>query len=150
LGAGRLAVVETAYAPVIVVLSVIWLDERIGPAFLVGATLVIAGVLVATRRGNGPVEPPLAGLAGGVALGVGGIAAMAVGVVLAKPVLERGALVEVTLVRLVAGVAGQFVWMALVPSQREALAALRPSQTWKTLLPASVLGSYVAMLFWLG
>jgi drug/metabolite transporter (DMT)-like permease len=27
---------------------------------------------------------------------------------------------------------------------------LRPSPVWRTLLPASFLGSYVAMLFWLG
>lgn len=149
LGAARLAVVETAYAPVIVALSVIWLDERIGPAFLVGAGLVVAGVVVATRR-KGPVAPRSAGVVQGVVLGVVGIAAMAVGVILAKPALERGSLVEVTLVRLVVGVAGQLVWIATVPSQREALGALRPSAAWRTLLPASVLGSYLGMLLWLG
>jgi drug/metabolite transporter (DMT)-like permease len=149
LGASRLAVVETAYAPVIVALSVVWLDERIGLSFLAGAVLLIVGVLVATRR-KSPLEPQLEGALGGVWLGVGGIAAMAVGVVLAKPALERGSLVEVTLVRLVAGVVGQLLWIALVPSQREALRALRPSPAWRTLLPASVLGSYVAMLLWLG
>ena len=33
---------------------------------------------------------------------------------------------------------------------REALGVLKPSRVWVTLLPASILGSYVAMLLWLG
>lgn len=150
LGAARLAVVETVYAPVIVAMSVLWLDEPIGPRFALGALLVVVGVLIASRRARGVVEPPVAGLPKGIALGVGGIAAMAVGVILAKPALERGALVEVTLVRLVAGVVAQLAWIALAPSQRSALLVLRPSPAWRTLVPASVLGSYVAMLLWLG
>ncbi|MEM1030901.1 MAG: DMT family transporter [Myxococcota bacterium] len=151
LGAARLAVVETAYTPTIVGLSVLFLDESVGPGFLVGGLLVVAGVLFAQERGavrggGGGSGPD----AKGVMLGLGGMVAMAVGVVLAKPVLASGHLVEVTLVRLLAGVSGQAVWMALVPSERSALEALKPNRTWWTLAPASFLGAYVAMLLWLG
>ncbi|MBW2459443.1 MAG: DMT family transporter, partial [Deltaproteobacteria bacterium] len=83
-------------------------------------------------------------------LGFTGIVTMALGVVIAKPLLERGSLVEVTTVRLIGGVGGQLLWMGLVPSQRSSLTVFIPSATWRTLLPASVLGSYVAMLLWLG
>jgi len=153
LGAGLLAVVDCAYAPVIVGLGVIWLGEPLGPRFGIGATLVVLGVLLAStdaiaRRKDLNIER--GDLAWGIAFGVTGIVSMAVGVILAKPALERGNLVEVTLVRIVAGVAAQLLWIALIPSQREALKALRPSPAWRTLIPASVLGSYVAMLFWLG
>ena len=57
---------------------------------------------------------------------------------------------DVTLVRLVAGVSSQLVWIALVPSERSAFAAFRPSAAWRTLVPASVLSAYVSMLLWLG
>lgn len=153
LGAGLLAVVDCAYAPVIVGLGVIWLGEPLGPRFGIGAALVVAGVLLASsdavkRRKDLKIERP--DLIAGIALGVIGIVSMAIGVILAKPALERGHLVEVTLVRTVAGVAAQALWIGLVPGQRGALAALKPSPAWRTLLPASFLGSYVAMLFWLG
>lgn len=155
LGPGLLAIVDCAYSPVVIALSVAFLDERLGPAFLVGAALVVGGVLWATGSPSGAVGAARAAerrrTGRGAALAVFGIACMGVGVVLAKRPLERGHLVEVTFVRLVAGAIAQLAWIALVPSARgAALAALRPSATWRTLLPASVLGSYVSLLLWLG
>jgi drug/metabolite transporter (DMT)-like permease len=153
LGASLLAVVDCVYAPTIVLMSVLLLKEPIAAGFVGGAVLVIGGVLLATTDKIVRTPEEIAKnekLRGGVACGIAGIVAMAVGVVLAKPVLEQGHLVEVTTVRLVAGVGAQLMWMALLPSQREALQAFRPDRAWRTLIPASVLGSYVAMLLWLG
>lgn len=150
LGAARLAVVETAYTPTIVGMSVVFLDEQVGPIFLVGGGLVLGGVLLAQRREGDRDDAQRKADLQGVMLGVGGIIAMAVGVILAKPVLERGHLVEVTFVRLVAGVVGQLIWIALVPRERSALKVLKPNPAWRTLIPASFLGAYVAMLLWLG
>lgn len=150
LGPGLLAVVECVYAPTIVLLSVWLLGEPLGSGFLIGAVLVVGGVLVITWRAGERTTLTRAELLGGVAIGIGGVVSMAVGIVIAKPVLEGGFLAEDTLVRLIAGVAGQLLWMLLVPRQREALAVLRPSPVWRTLLPAAILGAYVAMLLWLG
>ncbi len=152
LGAGLLAVVDCIYAPVIVTLGVFVLGERLSPAFFAGALLVVGGVFLASLSSARGVRRVALSrdVKRGILYGVTGIAAMAVGVVLAKPVLERGHLVEVSLVRLLAGVMGQLLWMTLVPSQRPALKVLVPAPVWRTLLPASFLGSYVAMLLWLG
>jgi drug/metabolite transporter (DMT)-like permease len=153
LGASLLAVVECIYAPVIVALGVLVLGESLSWAFLFGAILVMGGVSAATVQRASHVRKKIVvtpEVRLGIVYGIAGIAAMAAGVVLAKPVLENGHLVEVTLVRLLAGVLGQVVWMAVVPSQRSAMAVLKPGPVWRTLLPASVLGSYIAMLFWLG
>jgi len=152
LGPSRLAIVDCVYAPVIVLASVLFLGEHVGPAFLVGAVLVVGGVLLGAATSNRDPRPPKdhAPIAVGVALGLSGIVAMAVGVVLAKRPLERSNLVEVTLVRLVAGIASQLVWIALVPAERLAFAAFRPGAAWRTLVPAAVLSAYVSMLMWLG
>jgi drug/metabolite transporter (DMT)-like permease len=154
LGASLLAVVDCAYAPVIVGMSVLFLGERVGISFAFGAVLVVGGVLLAVRKPPRHVADTVAHdwkhLAGGIAYGVTGIVSMAIGVILAKPVLERSGLVEVTFVRLLAGIAGQLLWLAFVQRDRTAFAAFRPSPVWRTLVPASVLGSYVAMLLWLG
>lgn len=153
LGAALLAIVDCVYAPVIVALGVLVLGESLSSSFLAGAVLVVGGVVFASFQSARAGTPRLRltkEVKTGIACGIVGIVAMALGVVLAKPVLERGHLVEVTFVRLVAGVLGQALWMLVVPSQRAAVAVLRPSRVWGTLLPASVLGSYVAMLLWLG
>ena len=150
LGPGLLAVVECSYVPSVVLLSVLFLGEAVSWWFALGAIGVVGGVLVAIGEQARDDSPPPKDRRIGAALGVLGIFTMAIGVVIAKPALERGALVEVSLVRLIAGVCGQFVWIGLVKSQRSALEVLKPSAAWRTLLPASILGSYVAMLLWLG
>jgi len=151
LGPGLLAIVDTVYAPVIVVLSVLFLDEHIDGSFLVGAAAVVLGVLLASTGGpRVPVGEAPPGRRMGIFLGVVGIAAMGVGVILAKPVLARGSLPEVTLIRLVAGALSQLVWIGLVPKQRTALLAFKPGPAWRTLVPAGVLGAYVSLLLWLG
>ncbi len=83
-------------------------------------------------------------------MGVAAMACMASGIVLAKPALERGALVEVTWVRLVAGVAGQVLWLVLTHKLQGTLGVFRPQRVWRTLVPATVLGTYVSMLCWIG
>ncbi|MEZ6188577.1 MAG: DMT family transporter [Planctomycetota bacterium] len=151
LGASLLAVVDCCYAPVIVACSLLVLGEEPGGwAFAAGAALVVGGVLLATTERAPTLEGAPPGRAAGVAMGVTGIVFMALGVVIVKPVLEDSSLVEVTLLRLLAGLGAQLLYAVLVPSQREALAVYRTRSVYKTLIPASVLGSYVAMLFWLG
>ncbi len=150
-GAGRFALIDTTYAPVIVACSMIFLHEPAGPGFVVGAILVVIGVTVAS------VEPKSLKVEGdepfpwaGVLLGFLGIVAMALGVILSKPVLEASSLVEVTWSRMVAGVAGQAVWLTVRGGWRGTLPVFRPSRLWKTMVPAAVIGSYVSMLLWVG
>lgn len=156
LGPALLAIVDCVYAPTIVIVSVLFLGEPVGLRFAIGATLVVGGVLVATleqRKASRAIveaEAGLEGRLGGVVYGLLGILAMAIGVVLARPPLQKGSLPEVTLVRLFAGVAAQLVWLALVPRERASLRALAPSRAWRTLVPAAVLSAYVSLLLWLG
>ena len=150
LGPTMLAVVECAYSPFIVLLSMAFLGERLGWGLILGAPLVVGGVLVVTREGTDKALISPESMRIGLLAGMGCMAVMAVGVVLAKGPLERGELVEVTLVRLLAGVAGQVVWIGFTSQGKQVLHALRPGPVWKTLVPASILGSYVSMLLWLG
>jgi drug/metabolite transporter (DMT)-like permease len=169
LGASLTAVVDCAYAPTSVLMGVVFLHEPVRGMFLVGAALVVGGVLFTTRDRRPtyplptvpavpaaappsprPTEPKPKSLLAGISIGIVAITFTALGVILAKPVLEHSSLVEVTLVRLCAGVVGQLAWVAVVPGHREALGVLRPSRVWRTLMPASFLGSYIAMMLWLG
>lgn len=148
-GPGLLAVIDCAYAPTMVTVSVLALGESVTVPFLLGGALVCLGVLGAV------LEKPSGGLSRrdvvvGTLLGVAGILVMGFGVLLSKPIVEKSALVEVTFIRLVAGAVAQLLWMACVPAHRGALAVLKPNRAWRTLVPAAVLSAYLSMLLWLG
>tara|TARA_R110002072_G_scaffold266973_1_gene425889 strand:+ start:451 stop:1431 length:981 start_codon:yes stop_codon:yes gene_type:complete len=154
LGASLLAVVDCAYAPTIVLFSVVILGEPLGVGFLIGGALVVGGVLLAVAQRPSEVakQDPAAArreLRIGAGLGVLGIVAMAAGVVIVKPVLEGNSLVEVTAVRLLAGVLAQLAWAGVFRAGGT-FAVFSNRKVWKTLVPGSILGTYVAMLFWLG
>lgn len=148
-GASKIAIVDTVYAPVVVILSFLVLDEVPTPAFLLGAAAVVVGIGLATiRKGALNVEARAEWLG----MGLAGLAvtSTACAVVLAKPVLERSGLVEVTATRLAFGVLGQLVWLSGTGKWAEAGSAFRPGPVWRTLLPAAVIGTYISMMLWLG
>jgi drug/metabolite transporter (DMT)-like permease len=149
-GAARVALVDTIYAPLMILLAWMFLGESPGPAFLVGGLLVIVGVSIATidRSGTRGVTDPK--VIPGMLYVLGAIIGTAVGVILSKPVLEGSDLIEVTWTRLVAGNVGLVVWVTARGGWREASEAFRPSPVWRTLLPGAVVGTYLSLVFWLG
>ena len=159
IGGSVAAVVDCAYSPSVVVLSVLVLGEPVRGGLLLGGALVVCGLAVVSwptrdvvARPQRPEALPLRMRVdlGGVLLALGGVVATAVGVVMAKPALERSDLIEATTVRLVAALACLLVWQAATGSLRDSLAILRPQPMWRVALPASVLSTYISMLLWLG
>ncbi len=151
IGAGPLALSEMVYSPIVVCLSLVLLDEPLGPTLAIGGALVLSGVTLALWRAERSADAGQrrVGLAG-VGLGMLAATLMAIGVVLAKPALGRSGLVEATLVRLAGGVAVQLVWILSRPDRAQILSILRPQPVWRTLVPASFVGAYVTLLLWLG
>lgn len=153
LGPALLAVVECVYTPLMVVLAMLFLGERAGLGFAIGASLVVSGVLLsnvepgAVSAARSPSERRDRGL--GMLYGLLAIGCLAGGIFLVRPLLAVGNVFEISLVRLCAGVLGQLVWIAGHPRPGEAFLPFRPSPAWRTLIPASVLSSTVAMVLWL-
>ena len=150
IGAARIAVVDTVYAPTVVILSVLFLGEELTLGLLFGGALVLVGVTVANSRVDSRVDADGGSPLVGTLFGLAAIIGTAVGVILAKPVLERSGLIEVTLTRLVAGVLGQLLFVAVRGGAADAFRAMRPSPVWWTLVPAAVIGTYLSLVFWLG
>jgi drug/metabolite transporter (DMT)-like permease len=144
--AGLLAIVECVYTPAVIALSVWWLRETPSPAFLAGATLVVGGVALALGAGRRSAGAPL----GAVAQALVAVLCMAVAVTMAKPALNRGDLVEVTTVRLLAGTAALALFVAARRDRARHFVALRPGRASRGLFVAAVVGTYVSMILWLG
>jgi drug/metabolite transporter (DMT)-like permease len=148
------AVCDCAYSPTVVLLSATFLGERLGGGLLLGGGLVVVGLFVVSSRSRPSTDDASASPngvdLGGVLLATGGVVTTALGVVLAKPVLDRSSVLEATTLRLAAGTVSLFASQVAIGRAREALVLFRPQIGWRVAIPATLLGTYVSMLLWLG
>lgn len=153
LGAGRAAIVDCLYSPFVFLCAAGYLGERLSPLIGLALALVVGAVLVAgwePSASDGQGHPATRGqLLIGVLLGGAAMLIMSVGIVLAKPVLQRTDALWATTVRLLGGAALPGC-MALLraDTRRDLRRAFTPSRAWRFTLPATVIGTYVSMLLW--
>lgn len=149
LGAGRMGVLGNFYSPAVIVLSVLFLDERLTLMQFIGFGLVSLGVfLVAERRAD-----DLGGgraLLKGLAIGLVAILLMAVAIVMVKRTLEAQPLLWVTALRMGGAVAGLWLVALLLRGRESALLPPLASVPWRKLLLAAFVGQFLSMVFWLG
>jgi drug/metabolite transporter (DMT)-like permease len=148
LGAGLVAVVDTSYTPMMLALSFALLGEQIGAVSLIGAGLIMGGLIVGSAARPEPGRTRR-DIVLGISVGIIGLALMAISIVMVKDVLNRSDVLWATWVRLLAGTVGLVPMIALSRNRRAILAALRPSKSWPTAIAASFFGTYLAMIAWI-
>jgi len=152
LGAGRSAVVDCLYAPSIVFFAFLLQGERLDAGDAVGGALIVLAVVLAGRSRSHAVQVlSLRRKLAGTLYGAAAMGLMGIGVVAVKPILEAQPVLWTTTVRVIGGLAGICLWLLFdARRRRAALRALRPGPDWRFTMPATVLGSYAAPLFWIG
>lgn len=148
IGASRTAIAQMLYTPFTIVLSTLFLAERLTLLQLAGVGLVLGGVLLvqyarevaavdvrAIRRGA--IEAALA------------VLAMAAGIVMAKPLLERYDFLWIVALRIVGGVLGLLLFVAARRELASAWRAFAGVRHWPHVIAGSIMGTYVSMLLWL-
>lgn len=150
LGASRTAVVDSLYSPFIVLFAFLYLSEPIGGMLLVAVGLMVSAILLIAWKGD-PDDTPISrgDLRKGILYGVLAMIGMGAGIVMAKPVLNRADVLWSTTLRLGGGVAWLLLYLGHGPTRRDYGRAFRPGRHWKLLVPASFVGTYVAMVFWI-
>jgi drug/metabolite transporter (DMT)-like permease len=147
-GASRLAVAQTLYSPFVIVLSSLFLSERLGAVQFAGVALVLSGILLVNYApGAGALDARA--VRRGLLEATAAVLAMAAGVVMAKPLLERYAFLWVVTLRIVGGVLGM---LAFMPSARDISgirAAFAGVRHWPHVIAGSVVGTYLSMMLWL-
>jgi drug/metabolite transporter (DMT)-like permease len=149
LGAGLTAIVDCAYAPVIIILSVIWLGESLSPWQLSGVLLIVTAVLM-TGGDNHSGSPSRRHVMKGVAYGLSAMVANGIGIVMIKPLLERSPIFWVTEVRLAGGVIVVLTVLAFHSSRRAIIQSILSAHSWGYTVSSSFVGAYLSMLLWLG
>jgi uncharacterized membrane protein len=138
-------------APVFTALfAIVWLGTFPTLAQSAGVVVILAGVLLVVapaRRHAGMLPEPKVLIWGGYLLAILSAAGQGVGIVLAKDGMVEMALVPATFFRLLVAAAGLVV-LALVSRRLGTLrqVAREPAARWR-IGGASVLGTYLAMLF---
>ena len=150
LGAGRAAVVDSIYSPCIVLFAFFYLSEPISATLLVAVGLMVSAILLIAWKGD-PDDTPISreDLRTGILYGALAIVGMAAGIVMAKPVLNRADVVWSAIVRLSGGMAFLLLYLTHGQSRRDIGRAFRPGRHWRLLVPASFIGTYVAMMIWI-
>lgn len=149
LGAARMGILGNFFSPFVIVLSFLFLGERLGPLQLLGFALVTGGVLVVSVR-RSAIAAERRALRRGLALGVGSILLMAVAIVLVKRVLEAQPLIWMVALRVAGGVGGLLLLFALRRQSPWPTPAERAQLRWPVLLFGAFVGQYLSMVLWLG
>ncbi len=148
LGAGRSSIVDCLYSPFIIGLSFLWLGESLGIIQGIGAILIVSAVLaISGEKHTTSIDRKQLLL--GIVWGALAMATMAIGIVMAKPVLDRSDLLWVTLTRLIGGISVLFVYLLLHPSRRAIVQSVFVASHRSYTFLGSLIGGYVAMIMWL-
>lgn len=150
IGVSLISIVDCLYAPFIVVFSYFLLMEELTVIHYVGIGLIIAGVFISSRHVP-PANRTRGQIVGGVLLGACAMGLMTFGIVIAKPVLDMNdfPLIPATALRLLMGTLALALIALASERRREYWSVFRPAPIWKVSVPASILGTYLALLFWM-
>lgn len=147
IGASRMGIAQTMYSPFVILLSTLFLGERLTLTQLAGVALVLGGIVLVNDLRGAHAEGRA--LRRGVADAAASVFVMAVGVVIAKPLLERYDFLWIVSLRLVGGTLGLLMFLALRRETVSAWASFKTVRHWPHIIAGSVAGAYLSMMLWL-
>lgn len=147
-GAGRIGVVSSLLSPFVILLSVLFLGERLSSWQLGGFVLVMCGLLLVSWQANRE-QVDMQDLRTGMLYGISAVFLMAVGVVMVKQILEIRSFMWTAQLRMAGGIVGMLIFMAVRGRFGTVRAAFRQDIPWRLVIAASFFGSYLSMLMWL-
>lgn len=148
LGASRMGIVASLLSPFVILLSIGFLGERLGPWQIAGLALVLSGILLVTWKQNRR-EVDARHLRRGLLYGVSAVFLMAVGIVMVKDILETRDFLWTMEIRLAGGVAGMLLYTIARRRVNQVTGAFRRDLPWALIIAGSILASYISMMMWL-
>lgn len=151
LGAGRSAIIDCTYTPFVVLASTLFLHEPRKWTLYVAVLAMVLAILIGewNPSASRDRELPKREVRLGILMGIGSMALMALGISLAKPVLDRAEPWWASLVRLLGGLFVLVFPLFKRVHRQDVLLSLRPHRAWRYAIPGALLGSYIAMILWI-
>jgi drug/metabolite transporter (DMT)-like permease len=150
MGASITGIVDCLYSPFVALFALLMLDESMTTLQWLGMGLVIGAVLLATiTRSDSAGTRTRPDLLWGIFYGTAAMTTVALGVVLAKPVLAHTNLIWATAIRQFFALTVLLPATLILKDRRAILSVLTWGPHWRFALPATILGSYLALMLWL-
>ncbi|MEO0092673.1 MAG: DMT family transporter [candidate division WOR-3 bacterium] len=149
IGASLSAIVGYMYSPSIIILSVLFLNERLSLLQILGVILILFA-LISTTQIKLPKNLTRKGLLVGILWGVLASVATAISVVLIKPLLTKTPLLWATEIRLIAGFFSLLIITLFLPNRNQIIASLFTTKSLGYTLGGSLVGTYFTLVVWLG
>jgi drug/metabolite transporter (DMT)-like permease len=149
LGAELLAIVDCSYSPFVIGLSFLFIGEHMNGRQSLGAVLIVLAVFLITQKKSDALLPRKA-LLTGIGLGVLSMFTTAAGIVMVKPLLGGTSFLLASFIRMLGGTLSIAAFLSVHARRKAILEPLVRLENIKILVPASVLGSYLSLVVWMG
>ncbi|GJM09011.1 MAG: hypothetical protein DHS20C11_12870 [Lysobacteraceae bacterium] len=150
IGASRTGIAASLFSPSVVMLSVVFLGESLTAWQLSGLVSVVGGIMLISYRSNAREIESASQLRSGILIAGGAVFLMALCIVAIKHIIESQPFMWVVETRLAAGVLGMLLVAALRGRLKQVQAELRAPHHWRRIVIASVFGTYLAMMAFMG
>ena len=146
LGASLQALADCIYSPSMAAVGFLLFSELLGPWELAGGALVVTGVAVGMRM-TAEVHTRK-DLFLGVLLAAGAHIIMAFGILMVRDIFQHTSVVWVSGFRFLIATAALGCFAMVKWPVREVLMGFTRRDVWKTMIPMSILGPFLATIFW--
>lgn len=148
LGAGLSAIIDCMYSPSIIILSVIFLNEKMTFWQIIGVLLILSAILaIASKKGRAYITKKDFFI--GVLYGAIAMIAMAVSIVMVKNILATTNVLFVVEIRLLGGVTVMLLMLGFHPKRKIISQSLFTKKNWVSTLAGSFIGAYLATIIWM-
>jgi len=148
LGASLTAVIDCLYSPFVILFSFLFIGERLNARQLLGVALILSALALISRSKEKGL-PPRKNLLLGIGLGTLAMVTLAASIVMVKPLLSRSPILWVTLWRMAAGGIALLIFLPFHPRRRQISRPLVSSANWRSMVPGTFLGGYIALVAWM-
>lgn len=153
LGASHIAILECLFSPFVILLSVVWFDERPTFIMILGGLFILASLLFLTpdveEEDSKRIAVTRKDLTQGVILMTLGMATMACGIVMVKPLFHSVPLISLVSVRMIGGtVAAAFMFLK-DGNRRTRLSEVIRTPHKLQLFGACFFSSYLSIILWI-
>ncbi len=148
MGASRMGIVASLFSPFVILLSTVFLGERFGSWQWLGFLMVMGGVVLVTWYGHRSTINA-ENVRKGVIIAVISVFMMAVGIVMVKEILANRPFLWTVGLRLTGGIVGMIIYMLVRGQWQRVIQNFRQPQPWGTVVFASFLGAYLAVILWM-
>jgi drug/metabolite transporter (DMT)-like permease len=149
LGASLQALADCAYSPSIALVGLLMFGEKLNSWELIGGSLVVSGVFVGAAMTTEVKNKRDLWI--GVALAAGAHVIMAIGILMVRDIYTQQSIVWVSGFRFLIAAFVMFIAVAVTtPKQisRKLFLGFQHPETWRTMIPMSILGPFIATLLW--